>query len=318
MSVERSGPTGRIAMGVAAVLLVALSMPRVARAGQGSPTEDADRLLKGTIDIHVHSEPDNVPRIRDGIELAQLARARGMRGIVLKNHLDPTSGLAFLARKGAPGLEVFGGVDLNLTVGGMNPAAVEHVGTVSGGYGKVVWMSTTDSEDGARLAKDNRPFVRVARDGVLVPEAKAVIAAIVKNHLVMATGHTSAVEALMLLREGRAQGLTRMVVTHALKDSPNMSVAQMQEAGSLGAYLEFAGGTTTRPEDPAKLDQHADVIRKVGVEHCILSSDLGGRNTPLPTDGYAAYLLALRARGFTETELGRMSRENPARLLGLQ
>ena len=51
----------------------------------------------------------------DALEVARLARSRGMRGIVLKNHYDSTAGLAYLARKEAPGLEVFGGVDLNLT-----------------------------------------------------------------------------------------------------------------------------------------------------------------------------------------------------------
>jgi hypothetical protein len=58
-----------------------------------------------------------------------------MRGIVLKNHYDPTGGLAYIVRKEVPGLEVFGGVDLNLTVGGINPAAVSHMAEVSGRWG---------------------------------------------------------------------------------------------------------------------------------------------------------------------------------------
>src|SRR5580693_4842750 len=106
----------------------------VGGSGQRGGTDDAARVLAGTIDIHVHSDPDSVPRSIDGIEVAKLARSKGMRGIVLKNHYDPTAGLAFLARKAAPGLDVFGGVDLNLTVGGMNPAAVEHMTQVAGGW----------------------------------------------------------------------------------------------------------------------------------------------------------------------------------------
>jgi predicted metal-dependent phosphotriesterase family hydrolase len=38
---------------------------------------------------------------------------------------------------------------------------------------------------------------------------------------------------------------------------------------------------------------------------------------PLPPDGFGAFLVALRARGFTEPELDLMSKQNPARLLGL-
>ena len=64
-----------------------------------------------------------------------MARAHGMRAIVLKNHYDPTAGLAYMVRKQVPGLEVFGGVDLNLPVGGMNPAAVEHMTQVRAATG---------------------------------------------------------------------------------------------------------------------------------------------------------------------------------------
>jgi hypothetical protein len=62
------------------------------------------RDLRGAIDIHVHSDPDNVPRSVDGLEAAKLAQQKGMRAIVLKNHYDPTAGLAFLARKTVPAL----------------------------------------------------------------------------------------------------------------------------------------------------------------------------------------------------------------------
>ncbi|HXI26997.1 MAG TPA: DUF6282 family protein, partial [Vicinamibacterales bacterium] len=49
------------------------------------PVSDADRVLRGAIDVHVHSDPDNVPRSLDGLEAAKQARAKGMRAIVLKN-----------------------------------------------------------------------------------------------------------------------------------------------------------------------------------------------------------------------------------------
>jgi hypothetical protein len=120
-----------------------------------TPGGQAVQVLRGTIDIHVHSDPDNVPRSIDGIDVAKLARSKGMRGIVLKNHYDPTAGLAFLARKEAPGLEVFGGIDLNLTVGGMNPVAVEHMTQVAGGWGRLVWMSTFDAENQVRDSREN-------------------------------------------------------------------------------------------------------------------------------------------------------------------
>ena len=64
---------------VFAVLTVVYTPTWGAGAGQRNTGDDSDRLLRGTIDIHVHSDPDNVPRSIDGIDVAKLARARGMR-----------------------------------------------------------------------------------------------------------------------------------------------------------------------------------------------------------------------------------------------
>jgi hypothetical protein len=236
---------------------------------------------------------------------------------VLKNHYDPTSGLAYLARKQVPGIEVFGGVDLNLPVGGMNPHAVEHMTQVQGGWGRVVWMSTFDAENQVRYSKENRPFVSVSRGGELLPATKDVIAVIAKHQLTLATGHVSAEEVFMLVREARRQGVQHIVLTHAMNAPILMSVAQMQEAAKLGAFIEFCGSTMLDATAAARVDRYADAIRKIGPQSVILSSDLGQKGNPLPTNGFAAFILALGAKGFTEQELDRMSKQNPARLLGL-
>ncbi len=55
-----------------------------------------------------------------------------MRAIVIKNHYEPTASLAYIVRKEVPGIEVFGGISLDLTVGGVNPAAVEWMTKVEG------------------------------------------------------------------------------------------------------------------------------------------------------------------------------------------
>jgi len=285
--------------------------------GAGPAVDPAARALDGAFDIHVHSYPDDRDRSLDGIEATLIARAQGMRGLVLKNHYDPTSGLAYLARKQVPGIEVFGGIDLNLPVGGMNPHAVEHMTRVQGGWGRVVWMSTFDAENQVRYSKENRPFVAVSRGGELLQATKDVIAVIAKHQLTLATGHVSSEEALMIVREARRQGIQHIVLTHAMNAPILMSIPQMQEAAKLGAFIEFCGSTMLDPTAAARVDRYADAIRKVGPQSIVLSSDLGQKGNPLPTNGFAAFILALGARGFTQQELDRMSKQNPARLLGL-
>src|SRR5260370_17045281 len=160
-------------------------------------------VLKGVVDIHAHCDPDSVRRSIDAIDLAKLARDRGIRALVLKNHYEPTASLAFLVRKVVPGIELFGGIALNRTVGGVNPAAVERMTRVKGGWGRVVWMPTFDAENQVRYSKESRPFVRVSKDGKLLPEVLEVIALIARHRRGLETRHWSPEERLMLVREGR-------------------------------------------------------------------------------------------------------------------
>ena len=87
------------------------------------------------------------------MDLARLEKKVGMRGLVIKSHYEPTASIAYLVRKEVPGIEAFGGVDLNLSVGGMNPSAVEHMADITGGWGRFVWMSTVDSEAQVRVRR---------------------------------------------------------------------------------------------------------------------------------------------------------------------
>ena len=151
-------------------VLLVIAAALVLELATAPPSFAQENPLAGVIDIHVHCAPDSMPRKIDAIDLARIAKARGMRGLVFKNHYEPTASLAYLIRKEVPGIEAFGGVDLNLSVGGMNPEAVKHMAATTGGYGRFVWMSTFDSEAQVRYSKQNRPFVRVSRNGRLLPK----------------------------------------------------------------------------------------------------------------------------------------------------
>ena len=95
-------------------------------------------------------------------------------------------------------------------------------------------------------------------------------------------------------------------------------VAQMKEAVSMGAFIEFVGGNPEGQGAAARLDGIADAIRQVGPASSILSSDLGQQGNPLPPDGFGAFIEALRKRGFSDRDLDVMSKQNPATLLGLK
>jgi hypothetical protein len=253
-----------------------------------------------------------------------MAQARRMRGFVVKGHLDQTAGLAYLAREAVPGVEVFGGITLNRAVGGMNAAAVEFMTNVKGGWGRVVWMPTFDTEDAARRATPPRPFVAVTRDGAVLPEVREVLTLIAQKRtrdsngeLVLATGHLPAVEALAVLREAQRIGVRHMIVTHP---AASWTAEQMKEAADLGAFIEFQAQIFAREPSGAGTDPrmpYLAALRGVGAARAILSSDLGQAGNPLHPDGFVLAARWLRSQGVSDRDLGTMMRENPARLLGL-
>ncbi len=274
--------------------------------------------LRGVVDIHAHSGPDSVPRSIDSLSLARLARDKGYRGLVLKNHYEPTAALAGLTRREAPGLAIFGGIALNLTVGGVNPAAVERMTRVEGGFGKIVWMPTFDSENQVKFSKEKRPFVPVSRDGKLLPEVLLVLDLIAKHDLVLATGHSTAAEDLLLVEEARRRKVGRIVITHAMLDPVRMSIEQARKAAQLGAYVEFVGNAMVGSTKSVTFKDYAALMRQIGLDRIILSSDLGQKGNPLHPDGLEQIFAGLRGAGFTVEEVERIAKRNPARLLGLE
>lgn len=294
--------------------------------GGGAVRGGVDDVLVGTIDVHAHQAPDNRARSIDFLDAARYAKLKGMRGLVLKSHLDPTAGYAYIARKEVPGLEVFGLLDLNLPVGGINPHAVEHFVQVTGpgappeGYGRVVMMSSEDSEYQVNYSKENRESVHVSRTGELLPAVKEVIGLIKKYNLTLSTGHNSPDESVMIVREAIRQGIppTRIGVTHANLDPPGLDIPHMQEVAKMGAFVELCG-QSQRPSATldARNDRLADIIRKVGPANIIMETDLGQANNEYHADGLAGFIRAMRARGITAQETDMMTKRNPARYLGI-
>jgi hypothetical protein len=310
-----------LGIGVLAVAAaVALLAQPMAGQSSGLSIREAEgaRQLKGAIDMHFHLEaatPKESPPVAHSIDVVRRAYSQGMRGLVIKHHWEPTGTVAYLLRKEIPGFEIFGGIVMNPTNGGENPAAVDFMGTQIAGYpGQIVWMPT-DSDIQARNSGDpNRLFTPVTRNGELLPETKAVIAMIVKDNLVLASGHISPEDALLVFAEGRKQGVHRMIETHAMDLAGKMNLEQMQEAAKLGAILEFDFRNIL-----SENGRRADAIRKIGPEHCLISEFWTGRQ-PVEYagfDGVGQFVDAMHARGFTDHELDVMFKENPARLLGL-
>ena len=282
----------------------------------------------GVIDMHTHTHPDVFGRNIDDIDLATLAKARGMRGIVLKNHISETASRAALTMKAVPGIEVFGGIVLNNAVGGINPAAVEWMHRFYGSRGKVVWLPTFESDKHVKtFGKPDAKGIVVAPGGKVTPEMEAILKIIARENLLLATGHVHPEEVVAVVKRGKELGVKNMIVTHGLTNVPGLSWAQAKEVTQMGAvieicFLQFLAG----PNAPLPFLVHwqqvgakqvAQAIKELGAKSLVVSTDLGQSSNMVHPDGVEAAIGAMKKEGISDADIDTMMRKNPARLLGL-
>jgi hypothetical protein len=307
----------------------ALTAPTAALAQVGFPPPPPKvSPAAGVIDMHVHPEPDVFGRALTDTELAMVARRKGMRGLVLKNHVVTTADRAFLAMNQVPGIEIWGGIVLNNSVGGVNPMAVEWMHRMSGGRGKIVWLPTFDSDKHIKTLVDKtKSGLVVAPNGVVTPAMEEILKIIARENLVLATGHIHPEEVVAVVKRGRELGVKNMIVTHGLTNIPGLSLAQAKEVTALGAkieicYLQFMTGPQAQYQwmthwDRVDAKAVAQAVKDLGADSLVLSTDLGQQGMMTPPDGIENQIAAVRAAGVSQADIDKMMKRNPAQLLGL-
>jgi microsomal dipeptidase-like Zn-dependent dipeptidase len=283
----------------------------------------------GVIDMHVHPDPDVFGRSLTDSELATIARRKGMRGIVIKNHVVTTNDRAALVMQQVPGIEVWGGIVLNKSVGGVNPAAVEWMHRMSGGRGKVVWLPTFDSDKHVKTLVDkNQSGIVVAPNGQVTPELEEVLKIIAREDLILATGHIGADEVVAVVKRSKELGVKNILITHGLTNIPGLSWEQAKQVAAMGAYIEICYlQFMTGPSAQYKWMTHwekvdatvvAKAVQEIGADHLVLSTDLGQQGMMTPPDGVENEIAAVKAAGVSQADVDKMMKKNPAKLLGLK
>lgn len=325
MRVGAMGKRGRGLVLMVAGLAAGMMVGAVGWSADTRPAAE-DRLLEGMIDFHCHSGPDVIGRSINDFEVVRQAKAAGMRAVVLKNHYTMTADRAQLAMQEIGGVEVFGGITLNLSVGGLNAEAVRKMVQMDGRRGRVVWLPTADGEAQVRQSGEQRPFVAVVKDGAPVAALEGVLKVVAEEHLILAMGHSSASESLVVIAAARKLGITKLLVTHALAVPGGASDEQLKEMAAAGAVIECTWlavlpGSQTRPTGGGRVvtvEDYARVIRLIGAEHVLISSDMGQLQKPSHVEAMRAFVLALKKQGISDGEMDLVARKNAAKLLGLE
>jgi hypothetical protein len=286
--------------------------------------------------MHVHIDPDFVPRIIDDISLARRCLELGLAGFQLKSHYTATAERARTVNAAVPGVHALGAIVLNRAVGGINALAVE-IAAREGA--RTVWMPTVHSANeihevhsfapGAPLpvwmkfelelreaGVAPEPVAVLGPSGELLPETLAVFAVAARHQLVLATGHLARDEIFAVVDGALAAGIKDVVVTHPEFPSQNLSVDEQLALAQRGALLERCFTTPYTGKVP--WEQVFESVRRTGVQNNVLSTDLGQVFNPPVEDGLALFADRFLEDGFTEEEVHTMAVKNTRRLAGVQ
>jgi hypothetical protein len=249
--------------------------------------------LEGFIDSHIHTAPDIKPRILNDIGAAKSALKEKMRAIVIKSHLEPTSGRAWVAHQ-STGFTVLGGVCLNQSIGGINLEAVKTAESLGG---KVIWLPTSSY---SQINLNNN-------------ELFEIMGIIAEKQLILATGHLNVEDIYRVLDMAVSVGVKKILVNHPLTRVVNASIEEQKEMARK-AYLEHCYVACMEKHDGLNPKFMARAIGQVGPKRCIMATDFGQIHNPQPVEGMKMFVKEMMNQGISERDIKTMCIKNPLEL----
>lgn len=280
-------------------------------------------MIQESVDFHVNTGPCFMPRVSNALDMAREAARAGVRGWVLLAHHESTVGRAAVVEAALPGFRCAGGVVLNDYVGGLNPAAVRGA-FLSGG--RIMWFPTLHVENHCNVAGKGRAGVGpgdpasgtgiriLGADGDLLKEAKECIDVAQRHNGIAGSGHVS-IEEIEVLVDYCVGIDVPVVINHPyfIVLGPESFFASMARKG---AWIEVCGAITMPVYPAATLDQLVSLVSACGPERCLLASDSGSVQLPIPHETVRSIGFNFVKCDLSEAAVKMMTTTNPSRLLG--
>ncbi len=251
-------------------------------------------------DLHVHAAPSLLPRHGNDAETTAAERRAGFTTVVLKSHEGSTVERAAALAGPDLGVDVYGGVVLNSPVGGANPDAVEVAARLGG---RVVWMPTVSAPNHKRGASSPELSVHrgfelgaveiVDDDGRLLRAWHNVLDVVAGHDLLLASGHLSAAETVLLFTEARHRGVRRLMVNHPLMAFLHWNAEAADALQALDVHLEL-GILPDLLGDAAHASLNLTATYPTSL--LVFGGDLGHARHPGPDSAVAPWLHDLERR----------------------
>lgn len=292
--------------------------------------------VENAVDLHAHSDPSLFDRRLDGFEFAQLAADAGMDAIAIKHHYLPsTYGIPYIDRlleQNNLQIEVIGSVALNYCNGGFNPFMIQ---TAIEMGAQIVWFPTIDARHHGRLSgsigrhssltgggqmleeyEDKEGLYALDENGDLKESVKLCLRKIVDNDVMFSTGHTSYEEAFKMVSYAAELGHDKMFVDHPNGFVPDFSMEEQLALVEQGAYMNHIFTMIAPKGHEISNEELYRSVVDVGVENCIISSDMGQIGNPHSPDALVMMGELLLEEGLTNEEFRTLVEHNPKKLLG--
>lgn len=288
---------------------------------------EANQMLKGTFDWHIHNGPSVFPRRADDKKILDEAVAAEMAGIGLKAHEGDTAARAKMLDQ-KTSCRVFGGVCLNHFVGGLNPAAVEASLAIGG---KLVWLPTMASRQhvsyyaskgqsflgGTQKHAPGEGIYVIDKDGRLDRRLYDIFELVHHYKAVLSTGHLSAKEAVALAGEFGNTGSGGVIVMGHPDLINNQAPIEAQiEFARLGGYIEKMVLALHPDWGNIPVEQFVMGMRQIGLERCTVTTDAGGPDRGSSPETLARFTaLVLEKQLLSKKELKTVMRDTAKHIL---
>lgn len=295
-----------------------------ARKDMNLSDEVIENLMQGLIDFHIHAAPDTASdRIYDEEDVALRACEAGMKAVVFKCHSTPSSARTLLIQQsvnkwananGKRPTDVFGGVALNYSVGGLNVEAVNASLQLGG---KFVWTPSKDSAHHYRVMGKQGGIEVLTEKGKVVPALQDVFEVIREHGLILGLSHHSVQERFILIKEARKAGIEKIVINHPLGEINRATPEQISQMAEMGAFIgvTYVTSIPNLYSTQASSEDMLKVFKLVGFDKIVGGSELTQIGNPHPTDGFKLFLRVLLFLGVQEDEVRKMFDKTPSSLL---
>lgn len=273
-------------------------------------------LIKGAYDLHVHTSPSHYERSLDDFELVEEATALGMSGVLIKSHFEPTSARAALVNhRMEGGAKLYGSITLNLSVGGINPYAVESAVRLGA---KMVWMPTKDSQNHINQAgigdfRSREGLTVFNDDGSLKTCVYEVMEVAHQYNVCVSTGHLTPEESFSVCKAGLDLGV-QMILTHPEFSYTTIPLEAQLKFADMGVIIEKDWVNIAL--DMTTSEEMAKSIKFIGAENIYLATDRGQASGERPSEGMLMYIGSMLNYGITPEEIRTMIYTVPRAVLG--